>query len=100
VTGVLDARHARTWGERIARIRAERTRMRQALTVLPITTSVLPSEANFLLVRVTDAADALARACAAGLLVRDARGYAGLEDALRVSIGTPEQNDTLLRAWS
>ena len=43
---------------------------------------------------------ALAYARAAKLLVRDARNYFGLQDALRITIGTPDQNDRLLKAWA
>jgi histidinol-phosphate aminotransferase len=100
VTRVLDANHLRTLGDRIGQIRTERARMRQHLLALPGVESVLPSEANFLLVRLSDAGGALARAAAAELLVRDARGYPGLDDAVRVTIGTIEQNNQLLEAWS
>jgi histidinol-phosphate aminotransferase len=100
VTSILDVTHFRTLPRRIAQIRVERTRMHQALADLAGIRAVFPSEANFLLVRFEDPAAALARASAAGLLVRDARGYPGLENALRVSIGTPEQNRQLLEAWS
>jgi len=43
-----------------------------------------------------DAAAALLRAHAAGLLVRDMRRAPGLSRALRISIGSPEHNDRLL----
>jgi histidinol-phosphate/aromatic aminotransferase/cobyric acid decarboxylase-like protein len=57
---------------------------------------VWPSDANFLLVEFQDAAAILQRTHAAGLLVRDMRAAAGLARALRISIGSPEQNDWLL----
>ena len=57
---------------------------------------VWPSEANFLLVEFKDAAAALQRAHAAGLLLRDLRAAPGLARALRISIGSAEQNDRLL----
>jgi histidinol-phosphate aminotransferase len=60
---------------------------------------VWPSDANFVLAEFEDAGTALARAREARLLVRDARGYPGLGRALRVTVGTPEQNDRLLEAW-
>ncbi len=100
VMSVLDATHLGTLRCRLAQIRAERTRMQQALADLPCVKSVLSSEANFLLVRLRDPADALVRATGAGLLVRDARSYPGLEDAVRISIGTPAQNSRLLEAWT
>lgn len=100
VTELLSAQHLRTLPKRIHQIRAERARVRQAFEGLPRVTAALPSDANFLLARFTDAAGALERARAARLLVRDARGYPGLEDALRITVGTPEENDRLLEAWT
>jgi histidinol-phosphate aminotransferase len=34
---------------------------------------------------------------AAGIVVRDVRRYPGLGDALRISIGTPDENAVLLK---
>jgi histidinol-phosphate aminotransferase len=100
VLTLLSPAHLRTLPGRLACLRAERTRLRQALAALPGVKAVLPSDANFLLARLDDPGAALARAGAARLLVRDARSYPGLSDALRISIGTAEQNDALLEAWS
>ena len=57
---------------------------------------VWPSEANFLLVEFDDAGAALQRAHAVGVLVRDLRAALDPAQALRISIGSPEQNDRLL----
>lgn len=78
----------------------ERARLLGALPRLPGVTRVWPSAANFVLAEFGDAAAALARAREARLLVRDARGYPGLGRALRVTVGTPEQNRRLLEAWT
>jgi histidinol-phosphate aminotransferase len=78
----------------------ERARMQQALMKLSHVVRVLPSAANFLLTQFRDAAEALTRAHHAGLLVRDVRGPPELEGCLRITIGTPQQNERLLRAWS
>jgi histidinol-phosphate aminotransferase len=86
---------------RVAVIQAERQRLARKIGKVQSVAKVWPSAANFLLVEFNhaDAAqEALSRACAAGLLIRDVRRQAGLERALRVSIGTPEQNDRLLEA--
>jgi histidinol-phosphate aminotransferase len=85
--------------ERLALLRAERARLQQALAQLPGVSRVWPSDANFILAQFAYAAAALARARQARLLVRDARGYAGLPDALRITVGTAQQNDRLLQAW-
>ncbi|MDE2246224.1 MAG: histidinol-phosphate transaminase [Xanthomonadaceae bacterium] len=84
--------------ERIATVRGERTRLAAALPSLPGVRAVLPSQANFLAVRFTDAAAVYADLLRAGIVVRDIRRYPGLADALRLSVGTPEQNDALLAA--
>jgi histidinol-phosphate aminotransferase len=85
--------------ERIALVRAERERMREALARLPGVTHVWPSDANFLLAQFTDATAALERARAACLLVRDTRACPGLPRALRITVGTAAQNEQLLEAW-
>lgn len=57
---------------------------------------VLTSAANFLLVEFDDAGRALERIAAGGLIVRDFRGLVGVGEALRITIGTPEQNSRML----
>ena len=84
----------------LATLLAERSRLQRELPALRAVRRVWPSDANFILAEFEDAGDALERAAAAGLLVRDARGYPGLGRALRISIGTPEQNTRLLESWS
>ena len=84
----------------LATLLAERSRLQRELPALRAVRRVWPSDANFILAEFEDAGDALERATAAGLLVRDARGYPGLGRALRISIGTPEQNTRLLESWS
>jgi histidinol-phosphate aminotransferase len=100
VTTLLSAGHLRTVSRRITQVRTERERLRRALAELRSITEVLPSEANFLLTRFKDPGAALKRAGEARIRVRDVRSYLGLSDALRISIGTPEQNDELLKAWA
>jgi histidinol-phosphate aminotransferase len=81
---------------RVAALKGERARVAAALAENHGVLKVWPSDANFLLVEFQDAAAALQRAHAAGLLVRDLRAAPGLARALRISIGTFEQNDRLL----
>ena len=58
-----------------------------------------PSRANFILLRLTKEPrlvfDELARK---GILVRDVSRYPMLSDCLRISIGTPEENDRLIES--
>jgi histidinol-phosphate aminotransferase len=83
---------------RIGEVIRERERMRAALSGLACVGAVLPSEANFLTVRFVDAGQAFAALRAAGVVVRDVRRYPRLEDALRITIGTPEENRRVLDA--
>jgi histidinol-phosphate aminotransferase len=82
--------------ERIAVVRAERVRLAAALQALPGVRAVLPSQANFLAVRFDDAGAVYRRLFDAGIVVRDVRRYPGLADALRITIGTVEENDRVL----
>lgn len=77
----------------------ERSRLMKALPELARVVRVWPSDANFILLQFDDAGTALQLGLDTGLLVRDARGYAGLGQALRITVGTPEQNNRLLDAW-
>jgi histidinol-phosphate aminotransferase len=82
----------------IARIVAERDRIAHALPMLPAVLKVYPSDANFLLVRVTDA-DGLAVALEhAGIKIRNRSTLPSAEGSVRISIGTPAENDALLAA--
>ncbi|HET6629155.1 MAG TPA: histidinol-phosphate transaminase [Woeseiaceae bacterium] len=95
---VLEPSRSAAVSERARAIVGERTRVAAAMARLPSVRTVWPSAANFLLVDCVDAGRCLRAALAAGLLVRDLRGQPELSDSLRVTIGTPDQNDRLLRA--
>jgi histidinol-phosphate aminotransferase len=83
---------------RLETIRSERQRMLAALPSRSNVTRVWPSAANFLLAEFADAPLALARSRGARLLIRDVRGYPGLGGCLRITVGSPEQNNRLLDA--
>jgi histidinol-phosphate aminotransferase len=83
---------------RIAATIAERDRVAIALQCAPGILRVQDSQANFLLLRCMDAQSSFDALLAAGVVVRDMRAMPGLGDALRVSIGTPAENDAVLRA--
>jgi len=84
--------------ERIAATIAERERMAESLAKSTRVVRVWPSAANFLLVEFHDAGAALQSIKDAGLIVRDFRGAAGLGEALRITLGTPEQNGRVIRS--
>jgi histidinol-phosphate/aromatic aminotransferase/cobyric acid decarboxylase-like protein len=59
---------------------------------------VLPSDANFLLTEFAAPQAALAAGCSAGLLLRDLSANPRLPGCLRLTVGTPEQNERLVAA--
>ena len=82
--------------ERVAQVRAERERVCAALTPKKSLRKLWPSVTNFLLADFADAEVALAAARDAKLLIRDMRTVS--PHSLRISVGTPEQNDRLIRS--
>ena len=79
-------------------IRNERGRLLQQLSDHGGVT-VFPTETNFVLVRVPDADAWFSSLCAAGILVKNLNGYHPLtSQCLRITVGTPSENDALLAA--
>jgi histidinol-phosphate aminotransferase len=81
--------------EQAERIRADRAALGEAIAALP-GARVFPSEANFFLVRVPDADATYASLKRQGVLVRNL--HPGLENCLRINVGTPDENRILLTA--
>ena len=84
--------------ERIEIVKREREALRAALRECAGVRRVYPSQGNYLLVRFDDADAAFAALLAGGVVVRDQRAAPQLGDALRISIGSPEQNRRVLAA--
>jgi len=97
-TAGLSAQALARTAERVALVRSERARLATALAAIPGVRRVYPSSGNYLLVRFADAQAAFSALLAAGVVVRDQRAAPQLGDALRITIGTPEQNDRVLAA--
>ena len=85
-------------GRRVATVRMERERLDVALSAMPDVRHVYPSQGNYLLARFFDAESAFRSLLAAGVVVRDQRAAPQLGDALRITIGSPEQNDRVISA--
>jgi histidinol-phosphate aminotransferase len=81
--------------EQAARVRAERALLGKGIAALP-GAKVFPSEANFFLVRVSDADRAYEALKRNGVLVRNL--HPGLKNCLRINVGTPDENRILLTA--
>jgi histidinol-phosphate aminotransferase len=90
--------HADVFAQQAATLRAERTRLLQALAALP-GVQAFPSEANMILVRVPDAAKAFDGLKAHQVLVKNiSKMHPLLANCLRLTVGTPADNDQLLAA--
>ncbi|MBL7724646.1 MAG: histidinol-phosphate transaminase [Chitinophagaceae bacterium] len=65
---------------------------------LPITQTIYPSDANFILVQLTGAKKIYEYLSAKGIIVRDRSKVILCDDCLRITIGTPEENKQLIEA--
>jgi len=74
----------------------ERLRLFTALKNTKVVKKVYSSQGNYLLVRFLDAEKAFQACLSAGVVVRDMRANPALFDALRISVGTPDENKALL----
>ncbi len=94
IEDALDPRHIDLARGNVRRTVAERDRLAAEFERLPIVRQVWPSGANFLFVRLEDAAGTLEMTRRAGILVRHFGGENA--DCIRISIGSDEENDRLL----
>jgi histidinol-phosphate aminotransferase len=84
--------------DRIAITIRERDALLKTLRSISGVVHVYPSEGNFLLVRFEDTDRAFKQLLAAGVVVRDMRTMPQLGDALRISVGTPAENQAMIAA--
>lgn len=97
VTALL-LRRADALLEQADAIRRERDVLSRRLAAMPGVT-VFPSQANFLLFRVAGAGDVFQRLKDQGVLIKNLSGsHRLLADCLRVTVGTPEENEAFLAA--
>jgi len=98
VGGRLALRFEPEMRERVAALVAERERLVAGLARLPV--RQWPSGANFVLFRPTtaDGADVWRGLLQRSVLVRDCTAWPGLHGCLRVTVGTPEEDDAFLAA--
>jgi histidinol-phosphate aminotransferase len=73
----------------------ERGRLKNQLEILPEVLKVYPSDANFLLVKFIDCRKIKSALFEKGIIVRDRSNQPKLENCIRISIGSEEENDKL-----
>jgi len=90
--------HADEYARQAALLKSERQRLQQALAGLT-DVHAFPSEANMILVRVPDAKRSFEGMKSHGVLVKHIAGlHPLLANCLRLTVGAPEENDTMIRA--
>ncbi len=77
---------------------SERIRLSEALQQLPCIEITYPSDANFILVRTTGANALYQYLLAQGIVVRNRSTQPGCSECLRITVGTPEENNKLIQA--
>jgi histidinol-phosphate aminotransferase len=98
LAGLVALRFGTEMDARVERLRDERERLAATLAGVDGIT-VFPSGANFLLVRAGGDGHALwQRLVDRGVLVRDFSRWPRLDDCLRITIGTPAENDAFVDA--
>ena len=77
-------------------LKAERCRLMEAFEKLPVTVKVYHSDANFFLARVTDANGIYQYLVDKGIIVRNRNTVTLCGNCLRITVGTPDENNALL----
>jgi len=76
----------------------QREKLVGSLATLPFVLKIYPSDANFILVKTTNAKDIYNHLVEHGIIVRDRSKVELCEGSLRITIGTPAENDQLIEA--
>ncbi len=84
--------------ERVATILSERERLVEALRALDVCEEVLPTDANFFLVRVGDADAVYDYLLGRGIVVRNRTNVELCHNMLRITVGSRQENDSLIEA--
>jgi histidinol-phosphate aminotransferase len=79
---------------------AERGNLAKALTQFPFVEKIFPSDANFLLVKMEGARTIFDFLMKEGVIVRDRSKVTLCEGSLRITVGSPEENQSLINTLS
>ncbi|HVT84900.1 MAG TPA: histidinol-phosphate transaminase, partial [Chitinophagaceae bacterium] len=97
----LDALNETDWvNEHIRLTTTEKEKLIINLSALSFTENIYPSDANFILVKMNKARSIYEYLCSKGIIVRDRSNVILCDDCLRITIGTPEENQKLLTVLS
>lgn len=82
----------------VEELKAERSRLISALREYSETEHIFPTDANFVLVRVRDAQSLYDYLLTQGIIVRNRHRIELCANCLRITVGTPDENDALMAA--
>ncbi len=82
--------------EWVIKIIAERKELERELQKIKLVKKIYPSDANFLLVKVTEAKDVYQKLVERGIIVRDRSNVILCENCLRITVGTEQENKKLI----
>lgn len=82
----------------ISKILAERKKLISELSQINFVETIYPSSANFLLVKMENASEVFEILNQKGIRVRMRKDDERLKDCLRITVGTSEENDLLIKA--
>lgn len=82
----------------IATTLAERNKMAEQLSKFPFIQKIFPSDANFILLRTLNADTLYQHLVAQQIIVRNRNSVALCQGCVRITIGTPEENQLLVKA--
>ena len=92
---IENAKQVEIWTQLII---AERKEMEKMLTEFPFVVRIFPSDANFILVKMHDAKGIYDYLKDQGIIVRDRSRVHLCEDSLRITVGSPDENEQLTEA--
>ena len=88
----------KTVNAQIAESISEQKRLVEELNAFSWVVKIYPSDANFLLIKVDDAAKRYTDLLALHIVTRDRSSQENCENCIRISVGTPQENDKLIAA--
>jgi len=82
--------------ENLSKIKSEKEKLMKNLSEFSFVEKIYKSEANFLLIRFRDSQLILKNCREKGIILRDRSNIEGLENCLRISVGSLKENDLLI----
>ena len=76
----------------------EREKLQRELQKMPFVRKIYPSDANFILLKTDEPRKIYNFLVDKNIIIRDRSGVALCEGCLRITVGTPEENNALLEA--